>query len=1409
MTSLEVIGGSHGDVINLQPFQVMTSQSGFTAAYGLTTPNGYSYQIPILNFDIVSGYLSIFGNDSNNIVSQTINDNGFYEIDIDGHHFSSDRSSTSFWISLDGATSATVEGINFDGGVGYDTLIVGSQAHSQSFSIFSDDRLQIQGEVQSESIFLKAKDIINQGSVIAGDVKAEFSHSYSDDAEAKIIGINGGNILLNGGKTGDIEVTGQFLATGVTGGKIDFRGKTVNLRGARLDASGENGGGTILIGGDYQGVNSVDSPDLANAETVFVDKYSKIDASAKNNGNGGRLIIWADIDTDFRGDIKAIGGSQAGDGGFVEVSGKQDLNFVGNVDVGATNGAIGSILLDPTDIIIEADDNNDATFDVSNLQKLRGNISLSATNNITFNTEVSLLESGGTVSLVAGNEVRFGRVFETGGRNLSVSAAYIGSTNDYWTFYEHYYNDYSYGESYNDYYSDPAHHDEYLDSYYLNDSSYTESEYYEYMDGYGNLSYYYSWRLPSYISTTSYSVKASGSIKLTSQYGIDLEDISSANLRGNAGNIVLESSYGSIRTGSIYSTAGGGKGGNVSLSASNDVSASDIRTYNTYGNGKGGNVRLVSTDSIVSTGSILSGYGFYANAGDAGDAGAVVVDALSDIFFGSIRADSYNGAGNTVKLTSRQGSINSSSDIQTYSFAADGGNIILDAYQNINIVTYGGEISSYAVNNGKAGVIRITANQDITIGGVSPVAVYASSRGGDGNNITITSVYGGISINGLVSTASLAGGNAGRITLNAAKDIKVGDVFARSRDGNGGAVNIASLGNIETGSITTTSLTGAGGNINISAGGESVKVLNTLKQNDVDYSIISSGVTKNGRITIQRKSGATGSFFAVGDATYNGTKGAISAGKDANGVENSLLATTIVTGTYVDGNIRILNPDIPASSLSKPRTIPPETATKTYTFTTVTSDMVQDFINRGNLESAKGNYANSQKSYENAIVALDNLRTLEFYQSQGITDRTLITVPELRSVTQIKSLLIAGDNATGSKSATKSAMVYTFLSGASLNLFAVTSSSDVIYRTVPLIDGKYQGFTVLETLNDFRAELRDAGSEDYKTPASRLYDLIFKPLKDDLSLSQVNNLIFSTDKLFRTIPLAALYDSQTSKFLVEDFSSSVTPSFQVIEKDRYRSLQGANVLKMGATEAGLDFNPLSSVRTELENIARIELQSSPNIKHSPIYLNKQFSKSNLQALVAKNDSPIVHLATHGIRIQKNLDGFIQLGTTQSANLTDQLTASEIRQLDGLQNKDLLVFSACQTVLHEDYGGYGLAGAAIVAGVKSATGSCWDVSDAGNMILMTAFYQNLLVNGLSKTKALQEAQKSMILGMVRATPVNRATDKLELSIKENKVESSEYGQKDIKNAVSAMPYAGITEVEHPLYWSGTFLVGNPW
>ena len=52
----------------------------------------------------------------------------------------------------------------------------------------------------------------------------------------------------------------------------------------------------------------------------------------------------------FAGTILALGGREFGNGGFVETSGKSQLNFTGNVDTRAPNGKGGTLLLDPADL---------------------------------------------------------------------------------------------------------------------------------------------------------------------------------------------------------------------------------------------------------------------------------------------------------------------------------------------------------------------------------------------------------------------------------------------------------------------------------------------------------------------------------------------------------------------------------------------------------------------------------------------------------------------------------------------------------------------------------------------------------------------------------------------------------------------------------------------------------------------------------------------------------------------------------------------------------------------------------------------------------------------------------------------------------------------------------------------------
>lgn len=191
--------------------------------------------------------------------------------------------------------------------------------------------------------------------------------------------------------SGSIDTSSS--AQGQAGGNVNVLGDRVGLVGTSINASGVNGGGTVRIGGDYKGQGTV-----PNAQRTFVSADSTIQANAGPQGDGGRVVIWSDDATQFSGTIGARGGFLSGNGGFVEVSGKQNLAFQGWVDAGAVNGLGGTFLLDPADIRIVAGgpstgfsgqvlfgDLGPTIITQDQLQSLPGdtNIRLEATNSIT------------------------------------------------------------------------------------------------------------------------------------------------------------------------------------------------------------------------------------------------------------------------------------------------------------------------------------------------------------------------------------------------------------------------------------------------------------------------------------------------------------------------------------------------------------------------------------------------------------------------------------------------------------------------------------------------------------------------------------------------------------------------------------------------------------------------------------------------------------------------------------------------------------------------------------------------------------------------------------------------------------------------------------------------------------------
>ncbi len=160
----------------------------------------------------------------------------------------------------------------------------------------------------------------------------------------------GGDIALDASPAGGLYLSGTLSAGGATGGAVHVLGKDIKLAGAYIEARGAAGGGEILIGGDYQGGNT----QIPNAQSVVVGLGTALDASAKGNGNGGKVIVWSEARTVFAGQVEARGGSLAGDGGFIEISSHGALGFGGMVDAHAANGRAGTFLLDPKNILIDA-----------------------------------------------------------------------------------------------------------------------------------------------------------------------------------------------------------------------------------------------------------------------------------------------------------------------------------------------------------------------------------------------------------------------------------------------------------------------------------------------------------------------------------------------------------------------------------------------------------------------------------------------------------------------------------------------------------------------------------------------------------------------------------------------------------------------------------------------------------------------------------------------------------------------------------------------------------------------------------------------------------------------------------------------------------------------------------------------
>ncbi|MBU3739788.1 MAG: filamentous hemagglutinin N-terminal domain-containing protein, partial [Rhodoferax sp.] len=264
---------------------------------------------------------------------------------------------------------------------------------------------------------------------------------HSGQIRADAVTVDGGRIVLKAAGDAWVRGAGRLVARAKdaagqeTGGRIDVLGQRVGLTDqAVLDASGAAGGGVVRVGGDYQGKN----PDVPNATATYMGPEVQIRADAQQQGDGGRVIVWADDRTAAYGRISARGGEQGGNGGFVEVSGGQGLRFSAIVDLRALNGQAGLLLLDPRDIRIDLEQagtvplsdvdafadlaGSDAVVSVAALAAATGTVQLKATRDILFQAPVTLTANHVGLSAQAGRHVQVSAAIATQGGAVSLVA---------------------------------------------------------------------------------------------------------------------------------------------------------------------------------------------------------------------------------------------------------------------------------------------------------------------------------------------------------------------------------------------------------------------------------------------------------------------------------------------------------------------------------------------------------------------------------------------------------------------------------------------------------------------------------------------------------------------------------------------------------------------------------------------------------------------------------------------------------------------------------------------------------------------------------------------------------------------------------------------------------------------------
>ncbi len=342
---------------------------------------------------------------------------------------------------------------------------------------------------------------------------------------------------------------------------------------------------------------------------------------------------------------------------------------------------------------------------------------------------------------------------------------------------------------------------------------------------------------------------------------------------------------------------------------------------------------------------------------------------------------------------------------------------------------------------------------------------------------------------------------------------------------------------------------------------------------------------------------------------------------------------------------------------------------------------------------------------------------LEFYGTISSLEQTCHTLEELSQATNRKP-----------------ALIYVVSHSDKLELLLILPNCQTVRRVISEANRQ----VVDKVAQDFRTQIIDPIRRSRRdlSAAQQLYRWMIAPLEAELQADRIEILVFCMDARLRLIPLAALHNGQ--QFLIEQYSVALIPSFSLTDT-RYRRLEKLRLLAVGISKSTQEQSPLPFVAVEVPTLAN-------ELWQGKALLNEDSTVDNFRLANRQERFGIIHIATHA----EFQPGDVSQSYIQFWN--EKLPLDRLRQLslelewEESPKVEMLVLSACKTAVGDERAELGFTGLAVQAGVKTALGSLWYVSDEGTLALMTEFYQQLKT-AKTRVDALRQAQLAMLKGEV--------------------------------------------------------------